>query len=83
MDSGLRLIEEEDSEEEERMFRRSPIIPIVIPVAIKPKDKMATEMVNIICWNFSLSTNENSTDRFKNNAYLELKKLFTFICCDL
>lgn len=55
LNSGLRLIDEEDSEEEERMFRRSPIIPIVIPVAIKPKDKMAIEMVNIICLNISLS----------------------------
>ncbi|XP_046682378.1 histone-lysine N-methyltransferase 2C-like isoform X2 [Homalodisca vitripennis] len=41
---GLRLIEEEDSEDEERMFRKSPVIPIVIPTAIKPKDKLSGEM---------------------------------------
>ncbi|XP_054279340.1 histone-lysine N-methyltransferase 2D-like isoform X3 [Macrosteles quadrilineatus] len=41
---GLRLIDEDDSEEEQKMYRRSPIIPIVIPTAIKPRERLISEM---------------------------------------
>jgi len=41
---GLRLIDDDDSEEEEKMCRRSPIIPIVIPTAIKPRERLISEM---------------------------------------
>lgn len=50
---GLRLIDENgsgiDSEEDEKLLRRiSPVIPLVVPLALKPRCHYQTEVVSFI-----------------------------------
>lgn len=44
--AGLRPIDAGDSSDDEK-YRRSPIIPIVIPIAMKPRDKLLSDMASI------------------------------------
>ena len=49
--TGLRLIDESgsgvDSEEDEKQFKRiSPVIPLVVPLALKPRGHYQTEIVS-------------------------------------